>query len=179
MAVGEAGNPGGVGAAESFAAQQRVGVCGCQVRKRHRGQEIPEIADPGGDWRLAAGQRQPGVLAQARHEFLPQPGVQQPELFVGIENQHHPVTQAAERRGGLGDRRHRPDPAGWFSPQRPDRAVERGEKTALGRLDAAAVQADDDGAARSRVLGERGEQRGFPDPRDAVHGHDQRAVTLG
>ena len=32
---------------------------------------------------------------------------------------------------------------------------------------------------RSRVLGERGEQRGFPDPRDAVHGHDQRAVTLG
>jgi hypothetical protein len=32
---------------------------------------------------------------------------------------------------------------------------------------------------RSRVLGERGEQRGFPDPRDAVHRHDQRAVTLG
>ena len=31
----------------------------------------------------------------------------------------------------------------------------------------------------ARVLGERGEQRRFPDPRDAVHGHDQRAVTLG
>jgi len=32
VAVGEAGHPGGVGAAESFAAQQRVGVCGGQVR---------------------------------------------------------------------------------------------------------------------------------------------------
>ena len=31
---------------------------------------------------------------------------------------------------------------------------------------------------RSRVLAERGEQRGFPDPGDAVHGHDQRPVTL-
>ena len=179
VAVGEAGDAGGVGAAESFAAQQRTGVCGCQVRQRHRGQQVPEIPDPGGDRRLAAGQRQPGVVAQARHEFLPQPGVQQPELFVGIENQHHPVTEAAERRGGLGDRNQRLGRAGWFSPQRPDRAVERGEETALGRLDAAAVQADDDSAAASRVLGERGEQRGFPDPRDAVYGNDQRAVLLG
>ena len=32
VAVGEAGDPGGVGAAESFAAQQRAGVCGGQVR---------------------------------------------------------------------------------------------------------------------------------------------------
>jgi hypothetical protein len=81
--------------------------------------------------------------------------------------------------GGLGHRSHRPGPAGWFGPERPDRAGEGGEETALGRLDAAAVQADDGGAVRSRVLGERGEQRGFPDPRDAVHRHDQRAVTLG
>ena len=116
---------------------------------------------------------------QARHEFLPQPGVQQPELFVGIENQHHPVAEAAELGGSLGDRSRRPGPAWRFSPQRPDRAVERGEEAALGRLDAAAVEADDGGAARSRVLGERGEQRGFADPRDAVHGRDQRAITLG
>jgi hypothetical protein len=27
--------------------------------------------------------------------------------------------------------------------------------------------------------GERGEQRGLPDPGDTVHGHDQRVVTLG
>ena len=179
VAVGEADDPGGVGVAESFAAQQRAGVGGGQVRQRHRGQQVPEIPDPGGDGRLAAGQRQPGVVAQARHEFLPQPGVQQPELFVGIENQDHPVAEGAERGGGLGDGRHRPGPAGWSGPQRPDRAAERGEETALGRLDAAAVQADDGGAARSRVLGERGQQRGFPDPGDAVHGHDQRAVTLG
>ena len=35
------------------------------------------------------------------------------------------------------------------------------------------------GTVRSRVFGERGEQRGLPDPRDAVHGHDQWAVALG
>ena len=179
VAVGEPGDPGGVGFAESFAAQQRIGVCGRQVRERHRGQHVPEVTDPGGDRRLPAGQRQPGVVAQARHQFLPQPGVQQPELLVGIENQHHPVTEAAERVGGVGDRRHRPGRAGRPRPQHPDRPAERGEEAALGGLDAAAVQADDGGAARSRVLGERGQQRGFPDPRDAVHGHDQRAVALG
>jgi hypothetical protein len=32
---------------------------------------------------------------------------------------------------------------------------------------------------RAGVLGERGEQRGFPDARDAVHGRDERAITLG
>jgi hypothetical protein len=131
------GDPGGVGAAEPFTAQQRAGVRGGQVRERHRGQQVAEITDPGGDRRLPAGQRQPGVVAQARHEFLPQPGVQQPELLVGIENQHHPFAEAAERRGRLGHRGHRPGLARWLSPQCPDRAVERGEETALGRLDAA------------------------------------------
>ena len=116
---------------------------------------------------------------QAGHEFLPQPGVKQPELFVGVENQHHPVTEPAEYGGGLGDRTRRRAHVGWFSSRGPDRAVERGEETALGRLDAAAVQADDGGAVRPRVLSEGGEQRGFPDPSDAVHGYDQRAVALG
>jgi hypothetical protein len=73
-------------------------------------------------------------------------------MFVGIEGQHHPVTEATKRGGGLGDRSNRPGPAGWFSPQRPDRAVERGEETALGRLDAAAVQADDGGFSRFRQV---------------------------
>ena len=36
-----------------------------------QGQQVPEIPDPGGGGRLPAGQRQPGVIAQARHEFLP------------------------------------------------------------------------------------------------------------
>ena len=123
---------------------------------------VPARSEPGGDGGLAAGEQDPLLALERRHQHLAQPRVHEREHLVVIQRQQHRAVEFAQpRRHGRA--------VGLGAAGRTGEGV---EQPALRRLGRAAVERHGDDAGVPQPGEEGAQERRLADARVAVQVHD-------
>ena len=94
MATSEPIDPGGIGVVDALATQQLLGVGARQVAHRETREQRPHREGPVPGRRVTISDHDADVIVDQRHEGLPDPRVDGPQLAVPVDDEDDAATTA-------------------------------------------------------------------------------------
>ena len=131
--MGEPIDPIGICPVDPGLAKQGIRILAWEIGERETPEQRTHGTRPIRHRRLATGEDRPHVLAEARDEGCPKPRVEWPQDLVSVENEEDTIAKFGEAGRGVGR----------GQQVAADDARHGGKKSPLGRLDLAAIEAND------------------------------------